>query len=320
MIVRAILDSLAAAYARTLESAGRTDGLATCRSARRGRRLAQRAAVPAHRGRDRATRGRRTGRGDGHRQRARPGAVARPRPRAASPTCARSRVARRPSRRFEPSVTAPGRLTMRVALFITCFNDALCPGRRTRDGEDPRAPRPRGRVPRGPDVLRPDALQHRLPRRRAFRWSALSRPSSRAYDVVVTPSPSCAAMVRHHHATVARHAGDAALAADVERRRPRVHRADRVPRRRARGHRRRRARSRTGSRSTRPATRRGCLRSGIGRGGCSQAVEGLELVDLADADQCCGFGGTFAVKNADTSHRDGRGQGRGSAGDRRGRC
>jgi len=31
------------------------------------------------------------------------------------------------------------------------------------------------------------------------------------------------------------------------------------------------------------------------------AVRGLDLVELPDADQCCGFGGTFAVKNADTS-------------------
>ena len=31
------------------------------------------------------------------------------------------------------------------------------------------------------------------------------------------------------------------------------------------------------------------------------AVDGLTLVDLAGSDQCCGFGGTFAVKNANTS-------------------
>ena len=30
-------------------------------------------------------------------------------------------------------------------------------------------------------------------------------------------------------------------------------------------------------------------------------VHGLELVDLPRADECCGFGGTFAIKNADTS-------------------
>jgi L-lactate dehydrogenase complex protein LldE len=32
-----------------------------------------------------------------------------------------------------------------------------------------------------------------------------------------------------------------------------------------------------------------------------QAVRGIELVPLMQAEECCGFGGTFAVKNADTS-------------------
>ena len=32
-----------------------------------------------------------------------------------------------------------------------------------------------------------------------------------------------------------------------------------------------------------------------------EAVRGLTLVDLPAAEECCGFGGTFAVKNADTS-------------------
>lgn len=30
-------------------------------------------------------------------------------------------------------------------------------------------------------------------------------------------------------------------------------------------------------------------------------VRGLTLLDLPDAESCCGFGGTFALKNADTS-------------------
>jgi L-lactate dehydrogenase complex protein LldE len=30
-------------------------------------------------------------------------------------------------------------------------------------------------------------------------------------------------------------------------------------------------------------------------------VQGLELLELTRADECCGFGGTFAIKNADTS-------------------
>jgi L-lactate dehydrogenase complex protein LldE len=32
-----------------------------------------------------------------------------------------------------------------------------------------------------------------------------------------------------------------------------------------------------------------------------RAVRGIDLVELAEADQCCGFGGTFAVKFADLS-------------------
>lgn len=32
-----------------------------------------------------------------------------------------------------------------------------------------------------------------------------------------------------------------------------------------------------------------------------RAVRGLELIELPNKEQCCGFGGTFAVKNADVS-------------------
>jgi L-lactate dehydrogenase complex protein LldE len=32
-----------------------------------------------------------------------------------------------------------------------------------------------------------------------------------------------------------------------------------------------------------------------------RAVAGVEVVELPDAEECCGFGGTFAVKNADVS-------------------
>jgi L-lactate dehydrogenase complex protein LldE len=32
-----------------------------------------------------------------------------------------------------------------------------------------------------------------------------------------------------------------------------------------------------------------------------RAVRGLDLVELAGAEECCGFGGTFAIKNADVS-------------------
>jgi L-lactate dehydrogenase complex protein LldE len=32
-----------------------------------------------------------------------------------------------------------------------------------------------------------------------------------------------------------------------------------------------------------------------------RAVKGIELVELSSASECCGFGGTFAVKNAEVS-------------------
>jgi L-lactate dehydrogenase complex protein LldE len=32
-----------------------------------------------------------------------------------------------------------------------------------------------------------------------------------------------------------------------------------------------------------------------------KAVRGIDLVELQGLEQCCGFGGTFAVKNADVS-------------------
>src|SRR5947199_410621 len=34
---------------------------------------------------------------------------------------------------------------------------------------------------------------------------------------------------------------------------------------------------------------------------CCGQVRGIELVELGEREECCGFGGTFAVKNADTS-------------------
>jgi L-lactate dehydrogenase complex protein LldE len=43
------------------------------------------------------------------------------------------------------------------------------------------------------------------------------------------------------------------------------------------------------------------LRVGDGPDRLLRAVRGLDLVELPEATECCGFGGTFAVKNADTS-------------------
>ncbi len=43
------------------------------------------------------------------------------------------------------------------------------------------------------------------------------------------------------------------------------------------------------------------LRVGDGPLSLLRSVAGVEVVELPDAEECCGFGGTFAVKNADVS-------------------
>ena len=43
------------------------------------------------------------------------------------------------------------------------------------------------------------------------------------------------------------------------------------------------------------------LRLGAGPVSLLRAVPGVEVVELPDAEECCGFGGTFAVKNAEVS-------------------
>jgi L-lactate dehydrogenase complex protein LldE len=153
-------------------------------------------------------------------------------------------------------------------------------------------------------VLRADPLQHGLPRRlRAF-VSRFARVFA-GFDAVVTPSPSCAAMVRHHHPVIAHEAASSALAASVAAVVPHVYELTEFlvdvlgvtdvgasfP-------------HRVVLHSTCHSVRL------LGIGDRPQrllaAVEGLTLLDLPGAEECCGFGGTFSVKNADTSIAMGR--------------
>jgi L-lactate dehydrogenase complex protein LldE len=120
------------------------------------------------------------------------------------------------------------------------------------------------------------------------------------YDVVVAPSGSCVGSVRHQHAMVARRHDDEPLAGRAEEVAAKTyelsellidvlgvedvgayfpHRVTYHPTCHS---------LRVLHVSDKPLR---LLRN----------VRGLDLVELPDADQCCGFGGTFAVKNADTS-------------------
>jgi L-lactate dehydrogenase complex protein LldE len=120
------------------------------------------------------------------------------------------------------------------------------------------------------------------------------------YDAIVTPSGSCAGSARHQHAIVARRAGDPALTEAVGRTAPKVYELSEFlvdvlgvtdvgayfP-------------HKVTYHPTCHSLR--MLRVGDKPTRLLRAVEGLELIELGDADQCCGFGGTFAIKNSDTS-------------------
>jgi L-lactate dehydrogenase complex protein LldE len=120
------------------------------------------------------------------------------------------------------------------------------------------------------------------------------------YDYVVTPSGSCAGSARHQHGIVARRSGDAGLAGAVADLSPRVLELSEflvdvlgV--------------TDVGASFPHTVTYHPTCHSlrmlGVGDRPLSllREVRGIRLVELPAADACCGFGGTFAVKNSDTS-------------------
>jgi L-lactate dehydrogenase complex protein LldE len=120
------------------------------------------------------------------------------------------------------------------------------------------------------------------------------------YDVVVAPSGSCVGSVRHQHAMVARRAGDEALALRAEAVAARTYElsellVDVLELEDVGAHFPHRVTYHPTCHSLR------MLRVGDKPLRLLRAVRGIDLVELPDADQCCGFGGTFAMKNADTS-------------------
>jgi L-lactate dehydrogenase complex protein LldE len=120
------------------------------------------------------------------------------------------------------------------------------------------------------------------------------------YDAVVTPSGSCAAMVRHQYARIARGTGDAELQHAVADLAPRVFElaqflVDELGVQDVGAYYPHRVTYHPSCHSLRL----------IGVGDAPRRllshVRGIDLVTLPDAETCCGFGGTFAVKNADVS-------------------
>ena len=119
------------------------------------------------------------------------------------------------------------------------------------------------------------------------------------YDAVVTPSGSCAGSARHQHAIVARRSGDPGLVADVESAPPTYELSEFLVD----------VLGVVDVGASFPHTvtyHPTChslrmLRVGDRPTRLLAAVAGIDLVPLPRAEECCGFGGTFAVKNSETS-------------------
>ena len=194
---------------------------------------------------------------------------------------------------------APDGPSRRVALFITCFNDTMFPqtGRAMvalleRLGVT--VDFPLEQTCCGQMHFNTGYAQETIPLVRRF--VDVFGDS----EVVVSPSASCVSMVREYYGRVAQLAGDDGLARAVAELTPRVVElteflVDGL------------GREDVGAffprRVTYHPTCHGLRMLHLGDRPLRllRAVRGIEVVDLPESEQCCGFGGTFAVKNADTS-------------------
>lgn len=188
---------------------------------------------------------------------------------------------------------------MRVALMVTCLGDTLFPdvGKAvvrllSRLGVD--VDFPEGQTCCGQPMVNSGYLDEAVPAVRAF------ASAFEGYDAVVVPSGSCAGCARHQHDIVARRAGDPVLCDAVSVLGPRTYELSEflvdvlgV--------------TDVGASFPHSVTYHPTCHSlrmlGVGDKPLSllREVRGIDLRELPGERECCGFGGTFAVKNADTS-------------------
>lgn len=188
---------------------------------------------------------------------------------------------------------------MKVALFVTCLNDTMFPktGQATvkllrRLGVE--VDFPTAQTCCGQMHVNSGYIPEAIPAVRAF------VDAFAGYDAVVTPSGSCTASVRHQHPLVAERSGDAGLIREVEELSPHVYELSEflvdvlkvVD---------------VGAYFPHKVTLHPTCHSkrllGVGDrpDKLLRAVKGITMIDLPEADECCGFGGTFSLKNPDVS-------------------
>jgi L-lactate dehydrogenase complex protein LldE len=186
---------------------------------------------------------------------------------------------------------------MRVALFATCLVDALFPdaGKATvqileRLGQSVEFPLEQtccGQMHANSGYFEPNLVR---------RYVDTFEP----YDAIVAPSASCVGAIRHQHTMIARDAGDHTLAARAEQTARKTYELSQFlidvmhtedvgayfP-------------HRVTYHPTCHSLR--MLHVGDRPTRLLENVKGIDLVDLPRNDECCGFGGTFSIKNPDVS-------------------
>lgn len=190
-------------------------------------------------------------------------------------------------------------MTVSVALFATCFNDTMWPKTPQATVEllerlDVDVQFPQGQTCCGQMFTNTGYADEAIPLVRNF------VDTFSPYDAIVAPSGSCVGSVREQYESLAHRAGDTGLLRAVQELAPRVHELSEYlldvlqvtdvgayfP-------------HRVTYHPTCHSLR--MLRVGDRPLRLLRAVEGIDLVELPGAEECCGFGGTFAIKNAEVS-------------------
>lgn len=188
---------------------------------------------------------------------------------------------------------------MLISLFVTCYNDTLFPDtgkavvavlERLGHTVEFRTQQACCGQMHYNSGYQQEALRMMLRFLRVFRGA----------EVICIPSASCVSMIRDHFPKLAARADDARITREVEELLPRVFEFSELLTDKL-------GVSDVGAFFPHAVTYHSSCHSlrwlqvGDKPVRLLKSVRGLNLVELADSDQCCGFGGIFAVKNAGVS-------------------
>jgi L-lactate dehydrogenase complex protein LldE len=188
---------------------------------------------------------------------------------------------------------------MRISLFITCYNDTLFPatGKAVVSLLE--------RLGHQIDFPLQQTCCGQMHFNTGYRREAL--PLAKRFvsifqdaEAVCIPSSSCVAMIRDYYPELARESGDEKFAADVNNLLPRIFEfaellTDRLQLEDVGAY--------FPHRVTYHASCHGLRSLHLGDKPLRllRKVAGIDLIELENSDRCCGFGGTFAIKNAEVS-------------------